>query len=133
MFKRSIYHLIRTWKETFTKVVYFLKQQNVLLLICAVFIQRSWELGFWENTTNFTIVLLTFRSILDKSIIAELLWENMLVCAPLEDQYVKSEVYERNCKSAYQLNLQKKHFCYVNESGETNYCYCILLMMETTW
>ena len=57
----------------------------------------------------------------------------MLVCAPLEDQYVKSEVYERNCKSAYQLNLQKKHFCYVNESGKANYCYCILLMMETTW
>ena len=78
-------------------------------------------------------MLLTFRSILDKSEIAELLWENMLVCAPLEDQYVKSEVYERNCKSAYQLNLQKKHFCYVNESGEANYCYCILLMMETTW
>ena len=39
-------------------------------------------------------------------------------CAPLEDQYVKSEVYKPNCKNVYQLNLQKKHLCYVNESGK---------------
>ena len=61
---------------------------------------------------------------------AELLWRNMLVCAALEDQYVKSEVYEPNCKCVYQLNLQKKHLCFVNESGETNYCHCLLLTME---
>ena len=38
---------------------------------------------------------------------AELLWKNMLVCAALEDQYLKDEVYKPNCKSVYQLNLQK--------------------------
>ena len=63
---------------------------------------------------------------------AELLWKNMLVCAALEDQYLKDEVYKPNCKSVYQLNLQKQHLCYVNESGETNYGYRLLLMMETT-
>ena len=36
--------------------------------------------------------------------------EKKLVCAVLEDQYIKSEVYKPNCKSAYQLNLQKKAF-----------------------
>ena len=51
----------------------------------------------------------------------ELKWKNTLVCAALEDQYVKSKVYQQNCKSAYQLNLQNKYLCYVNESGETNY------------
>ena len=51
---------------------------------------------------------------------AELLWKNILVCAALQDQYVKSEVYKPNCKSVYQLNLQKKHLCCVNESGEMN-------------
>ena len=53
---------------------------------------------------------------------AELLWKNMLDCAALEDQYVKSEVYKPNLKSVYQLNL--------NESGETNF-YHLLLTMET--
>ena len=62
----------------------------------------------------------------------KLLWKNKLVCAALEDQYVKSEVCKPNCKSVYQLNLQKKHLYYVNESGETNYRYNLLLMMETT-
>ena len=32
-----------------------------------------------------------------------------------------------------QLNLQKEHLCCVNESGETNYCYPLLLTTETTW
>ena len=59
--------------------------------------------------------------------------ENTLVCAALEDQYVKSEVYRLHCKSIYQLDLPKKHFCYVNESGETNYHYRILLTTEMTW
>ena len=63
---------------------------------------------------------------------AELLWKNMLVCAALEDQYVKSEVYKPNCKSICQLNLLKKHLRYANESGEMNYCYCLLLTTETT-
>ena len=36
----------------------------------------------------------TKESILDKLIMAEMLWKNMLVCAALEDQYVKSEVYK---------------------------------------
>ena len=62
---------------------------------------------------------------------AEVLWKNILICAALEDQYVKSEVYKPNCKSVYQLNLQKKHLCYVNESERTNDRYCLLLMMET--
>ena len=56
----------------------------------------------------------------------------MLVCAAVEVQYVKTEVWKPNCKNVYQLNLQKKHLCYVNESGETNYCYHLLLMMEAT-
>ena len=51
----------------------------------------------------------------------------MLVCAALEDQYVKSEVYKPNCKSLYQLNLQKMHLCYVIESGETIDCCHVLL------
>ena len=65
---------------------------------------------------------------------AELLWKNMLVCAALEDQYLKDQVYKPNCKSVYQLNLpkKKKHLCYLNESGEMNYGYRLLLMMETT-
>ena len=41
---------------------------------------------------------------------AEVLWKNALVCAVLEDQYERSEVYKSNCKSVYQLNLQKKAF-----------------------
>ena len=64
---------------------------------------------------------------------AELLRKNILVCAALEDQYVKSEVYKPNCKSVYQLNLEKKHLCYVNESGETNYRYHLSLTTETMW
>ena len=63
---------------------------------------------------------------------AEVFWKNMLVFAALEDQYVKSEVYKPNCKSVYQLNLQKKYLCYVNESEETNYRYRLLLTTETT-
>ena len=63
---------------------------------------------------------------------AELLWEKTLNSAALEDQYAKSEVYKPNCKSVYQLNLQKKHFCYVNQSGETNYRYHLLLTTEMT-
>ena len=63
---------------------------------------------------------------------AELLWKNTLVCAALEDQPVKSEVYEPNCKSVCQLNLQKKHLCYVIESEETNYRYRLLLTTEMT-
>ena len=62
---------------------------------------------------------------------AELLWKNMLVCTVLEDQHVKSEVYKPNCKNVYQLNLQKKYLCYVNESGGTNYYYRLLLTTET--
>ena len=60
---------------------------------------------------------------------AELSWKNLLVCAALDNQYVKSEVYKPNCKSVYQLHLQKKHLCYINESGETNY---LLLTTETS-
>ena len=56
--------------------------------------------------------------------------EKRLVCAALEDQYVKKEVYKPNCENIYQSNLQKKHLCYVNESGERNYCYRLLLTME---
>ena len=63
---------------------------------------------------------------------AELLWKNTLLCTALEDQYVKSEVYKPNFKSVYQLNLQKKHLYYVNESGETNYRYHLLLTVEAT-
>ena len=65
---------------------------------------------------------------------AELLWKNMLICAVLEDQYVKNqyEVYSTNSESVYQLNLNKKHLCYANESGEMNYRYYLLLMTETT-
>ena len=54
---------------------------------------------------------------------AELVWKNTLVCAVLENQYIKNEVYKPNFKNVYQLNLQKKHSCYVNESRGTNYCY----------
>ena len=64
----------------------------------------------------------------------ELLWKNTLICAALEDQYLKSEVYKPNCKSVYQLNFQKKkHLCYVNESGEMNHRYRLLFMTETMW
>ena len=58
----------------------------------------------------------------------------MLICAVLEDQYVKNqyEIYSTNSESVYQLNLNKKHLCYANESGEMNYCYYLLLMTETT-
>ena len=62
---------------------------------------------------------------------AEVFWKNMLVFAALEDQYVKSEVYKPNYKSVYPLNLKKKHLCYVNKSGETNYRYRLLLTTET--
>ena len=51
----------------------------------------------------------------------------MLAYAALEDQYVRCEVHKPNCKCLYQLNLQKKHLCYVNESGKTNYHYRLLL------
>ena len=44
---------------------------------------------------------------------AELLWKNMLVCAALEDQYLKDQVYKPNCKSVYQLNLPKKKKAFV--------------------
>ena len=62
---------------------------------------------------------------------AEVLWKNALVCAASEDQYAKSEVYKPNYKSVYQLNLKKKYLCYVNKSGERNYCYRLLLTTET--
>ena len=58
--------------------------------------------------------------------------EKHACCAVMENQYVKSEVYKPNCKSVYQLNLQKKYQCYVNESEETNYHYRLLLTTETT-
>ena len=67
---------------------------------------------------------------------AELLWKNTLVCAALKDRYVKREVYKPNCKSVYQLNpvkSLKKSLSYVNESGERNYRYRLLLPTETTW
>ena len=64
--------------------------------------------------------------------INQLLWKNMLVCAALEDQYVKNEVYNPNFKSVYQLNLPKKYLCDVNISGGMNYRYQFLLMTETT-
>ena len=60
------------------------------------------------------------------------LWKKTLVFAALEDQVVESEVYKPNCKSVYQLNLPKKHLCYVNESGEMNYRYQLLLPTDTT-
>ena len=60
------------------------------------------------------------------------LWKKTLVFATLEDQVVESEVYKLNCKSVYQLNLPKKHLCYVNESGEMNYRYRLLLTTDTT-
>ena len=59
-FKRSVYHLVRTWKETFTNFIYFLTQRNVLLIMCAIFSQRSGEMGCWGNTTNFTVALFIF-------------------------------------------------------------------------
>ena len=62
---------------------------------------------------------------------ADWLWKNTLICAALEDQYVKSEVYKRNTKRVYQLYLQKKHFCYITESGGKNYHYCLLLTTKT--
>ena len=71
------------------------------------------------------------ESILDTSIMVELLWKNAPVCAALEDHYVKSEVYKPIFKSVYQQNLQKKHLCYINESGEMNNCYCLLLTVKT--
>ena len=37
----------------------------------------------------------------------DLLRKKVLVCAVLEDQYVKSEVYKPDCKSLYKLNLKK--------------------------
>ena len=65
---------------------------------------------------------------------AELLWKNKLVCAVLEDQYVKIEVYKPNGKKCLPVkSSKKKHLCYVNESGETNYCYHLLLVTETMW
>ena len=48
---------------------------------------------------------------------AELLWKNTVVCAVLEDQYVKSEVYKPNCKSFYQLNLEKS-ICIMQVSAQ---------------
>ena len=52
---------------------------------------------------------------------AELLWKNTVVCAVLEDQYVKSEVYKPNCKSYYQLNLEKKYLCYAGFCAKVAY------------
>ena len=42
------------------------------------------------------------------------------------------EIFKPDYKSVYQLNLQKKYWCYINESGETNYRYRLLLTTETT-
>ena len=36
----------------------------------------------------------------------------------MEDQFVKSEVYKANRESVYQLNFQKMHLRYANESGK---------------
>ena len=54
-----------------------------------------------------------------------------MVYAALEEQFVKCKVYKPNRKSVCQLNLQKKHLCYVNESWNTNYRYRLLLTTET--
>ena len=89
------------WLKIKMKVV----QLNALFLTHAIFTQRSWELGWWENTTNYTVALFIFlwhtaqESILDKLIMTELMWKSTLICAALEDQFVKSEVYKPNCKS----------------------------------
>ena len=56
----------------------------------------------------------------------------MLVWAALEDKYVKSKFISQICKSVHQLNLQNNNLCYVNESGEMNYRYRLLLTTETT-
>ena len=100
-FKRSVYHLIRTWKETFTNFIY--------------------------TFTNAAECLISNNM----SKMAEVLWKSTLICAVLKDQYEESEVYQSNCARAYQLNLQKKHLCYVNEFGETSYRYRLLLTTET--
>ena len=59
---------------------------------------------------------------------AELLQKNTLVCASLENQYVKVRFISQ-IVSVYQLNL-KKPLCYVNKSGEANYHYRLLLTTE---
>ena len=65
-------------------------------------------------------------SILYKLIMAELLWKNRLVCAALEDEYIKREVYKPNLQEVFTSKIFKKIIlCYVNESGETNYRYQI--------
>ena len=64
---------------------------------------------------------------------AELLWKNTLLCAALEDQYVKSKVYKPYCKCLpVKYSKKKKNLCYVNEFGETNYHYLLLLTKKTT-
>ena len=42
---------------------------------------------------------------------AELLWKNRLVCAVLEDQYVKIEVYQPNGKKCLPVKSSKKSIC----------------------
>ena len=42
---------------------------------------------------------------------AELLLKNMLVCAALEDEYVKSEVYKPNLQKCLLVKSSKKAFC----------------------
>ena len=43
---------------------------------------------------------------------AELLWKNTLLCAALEDQYVKSKVYKPYCK-CLPVKYSKKKKIYV--------------------
>ena len=43
--------------------------------------------------------------------VAELLWKNKLVCAVLEDQYVKIEVYKPNGKKCLPVKSSKKSIC----------------------
>ena len=41
---------------------------------------------------------------------AELLWKNLLVCAALEDDYVKSEVCKPNLQKCLPVKSSKKAF-----------------------
>ena len=41
---------------------------------------------------------------------AELLWKNMLVCAALKDEYVKTKVYKPNLQKCLPVKSSKKAF-----------------------
>ena len=91
------YHLVKNKNESSAVKCLISNTCNIYTKILRTRLMRKYN--------KLHVVLFIFlwhtaqESILDKLIMTELMWKSTLICAALEDQFVKSEVYKPNCKS----------------------------------